>query len=145
MIRRITRRIRIMVDRFLIRTEPMGAMNQIHWGMELADVIFEEASKKKRMSGAVLYEFLPPEMASTVIRRWFDPYEKIVSKSGLRDWLWAHVIFDEEGSIIAIHDRGKILICQNSWQSEADWFSRVKMNVDGIWTRANQDRERHDS
>lgn len=135
MIEKIIRRFRIISDSLRIRTKAMSSMNQIHWGMELTEVIFAKGFNENKKRGEILYCHLPPPMAPVVIRRQFDPYNHEMSKAGLRDWLWTHVLFDDDGQIIAIHDRGEILICQDGWQCEADWFSRVKMGKGKHWKK----------
>lgn len=139
---KITRRLRYISDRILVRTKPMGSMNQIHWGMEIAETIFEDGDSRKERhrklgllaggnypkNGEDLWCYLPPGMASIVIRRSFDPYDSELSKAGIRDWLWHHVVFDDNGNIIAIHDHGEILDVKDGWTCEAEWFSRVRLN-----------------
>jgi len=139
MFNRISRRLRIMSDRLLIRTEPMRSMNQIHWGMELASDVYAKGHQQnpqsgyKKNCGLILWNTLPPDMATIVIRRSFDPYNKEMDKGNIRNWLWDHVLFDNEGMVIAIHDRGEILFCREGWEKEVDWYSRVKMNQDKYW------------
>lgn len=139
---------RFMKDKLTLRTKPLGSMIQTHWGMELASDIYADCHALnpqpgyKKFCGKSLYEALPHEMAPAVIRTWFDPYYKEMTKSEISDWLWAHVLFDGDGNIIAIHDRGEIFICEPEWAAEADWFSRAKMHREGYWTKANKEREK---
>ena len=128
MIRRFINRLGLAVDKLLIRTKPMGDMNQAGCGMALAQQVYQKTvDRKTANSGRVLWEWIPAEMATVIIRRDFDPYNLQLTTAGLRDWLWNHVIFNGEGFIIAIHDRGEILTCQDGWQCEAEYFSRVRL------------------
>lgn len=130
MLKEIKAKFKVITDRFLMRTKPMGSMNQIHWGMELASDIYADALNKGRSIGVVLYEYLPPTLAPFVIRTWFDPYGDytIKARKQIRDWLWDHVMFDDMGNIIAIHDRGEVFTCQIGWECEVDWLSRIRMS-----------------
>ena len=124
MIGRIIRAAMYVSDRIMIRTKPMSSMNQAHWGIELSDEIFAKSLARSRIAGEVLWNLLPPEMGALTIRRSFDPYDSNMSKADIRDWLWDHVIFDNKGNIVGLHDMGEVLSCKEGWQAEADWFSR---------------------
>lgn len=135
-------RLRYLFDKITIRTKPMGNMNQASCGMVLADQIYEKAACKAALSnasgikvctGKVLFEYLPTDMAPVVMRRNFDPYDESMSKRALRNWLWDHVIFDNHGYIVAIHDHGDILVVQEGWELEADYFSRLRFADEKKW------------
>lgn len=136
MIRRFINRLGLAVDKLLIRTKPMGDMNQAGCGMALAQQVYSKAKERaaatgvpgaKINSGKTLYEWIPADMAPVIIRRDWDPYDLPYSTAAIRNWLWDHVIFNGEGFIIAIHDHGEILTCQDGWQCEAEYFSRVRL------------------
>jgi hypothetical protein len=141
MIRKIMQYWGMVHDRVLIRTKPMGSMNQIRWGMEIAQDIFGAGEQKKLRhkhlirpveryprNGEVLWNRLPAPIGSLVIRRSFDPYDKDMTTGEIRDWLFNHIIFDGAGGMVGLYDEGQILFAQEGWQCEVDWFYRVKMH-----------------
>lgn len=141
MIRRIMQYWEMIHDRILIRTRPMGSMNQMRWGMELAQEVFEAGEQKKLRhekqikpterypkNGEVLWNRLPAPMGALVIRRPFDPYDKDLTTSQIRDWLFNHIIFDGAGGMVGLYDEGKVLFAKEGWQCEVDWFYRVRIH-----------------
>lgn len=125
---KVIERIRLTVDKLLIRTKPMGHINQANCGTVLAKQIIDEAHKHNKNNGQLLWEFLPTELAKHVIDKPFDPYALHVPENFIRNWLWNHVVFDGNGYIIAVHDFGTIIACVEGCEREVDWFSRVRLD-----------------
>jgi hypothetical protein len=130
----ITKRVGGIRDRFLMHTSRIGSATQVLYGLFFSEKLFNEAVRRGRRTGEYLYECLPPKALNHVRSNDFDPYNHDLSQDDILRWLWDHVIFDPDGNIVGVHDRGYILTNQHGWTDEVAWFGRVK---EAEWRKAN--------
>lgn len=68
-----------------------------------------EAAERGTSVGKILYLRLPEPAANIATNKYFDPYFQHLTKVTLWNWLENHVLFDKDGQIVVLHDRGIIL------------------------------------
>jgi len=137
---RIIRRYQRIYDGLLMRTSPVGAMNQARHAGRMSHDLYAVALLHGKLTGRLLFDSLPQRVCNRVMNRWFDPYNKDLSESEMFNWLWDHVMFDPDGDIIAVLDHGIVLTNDPNWFNDTEWFGRVKRLE---WTRRM--KEQHDS
>lgn len=123
------RRIWVRLSKIRMRTSRIGAHNQAVHGLALAEKIHNLTySNPLASSRPNIFNEIPPNMCDHVTNTWFDPYNRVMDQKEIQAWLWDHVIFDPAGHIVAIHDRGEILVYADGWRDEVEWFGLVKMS-----------------
>lgn len=126
MTRRIARRYNQLRDRWAVWTNEVGRSNQARFAYQMSNRIFSEAEEKGYLTGRHLYDNLPSEVVHHVMQSNIDPYDRDLSRTQIFNWLWDHVVFDQNGEIVAIHDKGFPLINQREWGENLEWFWRIK-------------------
>ena len=76
---------------------------------EAVDSIMLEAALQETSPGKTLFLRLPEPAANIALRHHFDPYRLYLNKDGLRHWLENHILFDEDGRMVVLHNDGVIL------------------------------------
>lgn len=120
---------KLLIAKLRMRVNRIGRHNQMMHGIATTNKVMSSHSVTgTNKCGQNLFNLLPPNMCDAVTNTWFDPYAKDMSMNDVLRWLWDHVVFDPQGYIIAIHDRGEALIYAEGWRDEVEWFCRVKMS-----------------
>ena len=115
-------------DRVQIRTGQLGNANQIHWCIRTAHQLYVKAEERDRGSGYILWHYIPLDMTPIMGNLEYDPYDRHMEPHELRRWLWDHVVFDKYGEIIALHNKGEIIVCGEGWENQVERFCRVRLN-----------------
>lgn len=137
MIKGTIRRIKFMSDRIRIHTNPVGDANQARWGLKLAEEVFLAGIDKETGTGRILWYRLDPDIAAKIQGTEMDPYNDDLDQRDLRCWLWDHVVFDNKGSMIALHNHGVILLRRKGYELETDLFGRVRRRKEHKASRHN--------
>lgn len=137
MIKGTIRRIKFMSDRIRIHTNPAGDANQARCGLAMAMAIDQVCFERGTHAGRVLWYRLSADQARFVQYTDFDPYITDMSMQAVAQWLWDHVVFDANGTIIAIHDHGKILMGLEGHEYEIEMFGRVRRRKEHKASRHN--------
>lgn len=71
--------------------------------------IVMHADKFNQRTGQYLFNSFPVEVANVVTGSMFDPFHKDMSQFQIEEWLLNHIVFNENGSIVAVFNENTIL------------------------------------
>lgn len=71
--------------------------------------ILMHAEERHQRTGQYLFNGLPPQLRELTAGALWDPFHKDMSQFQIEVWLTEHVIFDDNGTIIALFDKDNIL------------------------------------
>jgi hypothetical protein len=89
------------------------AVKQAALAREHSRMVMEGAPANDQRTGQYLFNTLPQEVRATLTGRPFDPFYKEMSQYQVEEWLGDHIMFDDDGEVIALYSANMIL-----WQKK---------------------------